>query len=248
MPHMYSYYNVTCIDDGNGLNRKSNLLARIINVLIKSITDIHKIPLYLMILLDANLLQFINHHNFGISHLIGSCLEWLMKNIDIVIDAKIEELWKRKPGALKLGELKIIWVSMAQRPFHIAKKGTFASTEKYNTILADLVGAMCPHHLFMQIRRSISSPTNYFNSGFLTNLGKDNFWMEVDWQLEEFDYSKIDLKPPTKMYYENHHQHKPAAHVRPFVKRSDMPHTLRRSQVPAARSAWPLWWKHWTLV
>ena len=152
-------------------------------------------PRYILLILDADLLQFINHLGFGISHLIGTCLEWVMKNVDRTIEAKKDLLHRNKPSALQSGEPKLIWVTMCPWPPNVVEKQNFfGSVFKFNSILGDLIKQK-HNHLFLQVHTNVSAPVNFTSGGYLNDRGKEAFWTSVDRQIKEFDYNKTELQP-----------------------------------------------------
>ena len=207
IPYLYQYYNITRITEEK-MSTNKTFLSRVINSITRGLQNQPKLPRYIIMLIDADLVQFVNHFGFSISHILGSCLEWLMKNLDCVISSKKDTLCRRQPGAIKSGEPKIIWVTMAYRPeFCLAVNKKVAAAPKFNAVLADLVRDR-KGHLFMDLHNKITSPLNFNKAGYLNQRGKEVYWQEIDRKLEEFDYNKTDLVPMQVA--------KPSIHVLPL--------------------------------
>ena len=86
-PYLYQYYNITCSTENN-LSSNDDTMARIVNSVINKLNEpIRKLPRFIIIIPDRDLLRHINYLGYGISHILGSCLNWIIKKIDDAIHA-----------------------------------------------------------------------------------------------------------------------------------------------------------------
>ena len=212
---MYDYYNITCLTEHKPVYNNNNTLARIINTLAKGLNEQPRMPRFILVVPDMDILRFINHFGFSVSQIIGKCLNWLIKNIDIIIESRKDDLRCRKPGALHSSELKLVWMKLFQHPN--MKENQFRQVQdKFNNILEDILSTKKGHYI-MDISPHISFPANFFpRSSILNARGKDIFWLETDSMLEEFDYHKNLMIPHPK----EDHQYKPVTDVWPQMQKN----------------------------
>ena len=107
MLYLYDYYNVSFkIDDK--LSNVNNSLSHIINAIIKPLNTTAPVPRIILIMTDFDILRQIKHFGFGVSQVIGSIIDWLIKNIEQAIATKKDYVCRKRPGALHSGEPKIV--------------------------------------------------------------------------------------------------------------------------------------------
>ena len=114
MPYMFDFYQVTAFHD-KGTSLISNTLTRIFNSFMKAMNANKLLPQMILMLLDWDLLQFVDHCSYGISMLCGQVIDWLLWNIERAIKTHKEQLRRRWAGAVIQNEPKIIWVKMINR-------------------------------------------------------------------------------------------------------------------------------------
>ena len=212
IPYMYDYYSITYLTEHQPTYNNNNTLARIVNTLAKGLNEQPRVPRFILVIPDIDILRFINHFGFGVSQIIGKCLNCLIKNIDIIIESCKDDLRCRKPGALHSSEPKLVWMKIFEQPN--MKENQFCHVqEKFNNILENILSTKKNHYI-MDISLHISFPANFFpRSSILNTRGKDVFWLETDRMLEEFDYNKNLMIPTVK----EEHQYKPSEQVQPLM-------------------------------
>ena len=106
-------YEVTpfCNSRFNSNDRK--MLSRFRNTLATVINDKGKLLKYLICVMDADLVEFLNFHNCGIASIIGNWLEWIMAEMKAMITTRKEKL---PPKAVKADYPQIYWVAA---PLHM---------------------------------------------------------------------------------------------------------------------------------
>ena len=171
-------------------------MSRIHNAIVNALNEQnHKLPRFIIIIPDHDIIRFINHFGFGISHIVGTCLSWMVRNIEHALEAKKDFLRKCKPGALRANEPKIIWVKCFTRPD--MPPLVAAGCNKFNNILEELLTTRKCHYI-IDINKYMESAA-FFNHGtYLNNKGKESFWLGIDRMIEGFDYGKEDLLPVVK--------------------------------------------------
>ena len=94
-------------------DRNVNMLSRIINSFISAVNNKIYLPAYLIILLDDDLIDYLQYKKFGVSTLYGNWLEFLAGNIQMTLEKARDEL----PNFAKAAEkTQVYWV---EPPNHI---------------------------------------------------------------------------------------------------------------------------------
>ena len=150
VPYVYAYYNVMCYAEGP-LEHNRSIISRMANTITRSLNEKdRKMPRLMLIIPDLDILKAINHFGFGVSHIIGRDLEWLMNAIDQDIDSKKDALRKRRPGALLSGEPKLVWFAIPNRPTvrrEFQQHMMLAAREKFNKTLGELCAKRSNHYI-----------------------------------------------------------------------------------------------------
>ena len=113
-PYIYQHFNVVLYFT-SAASRVHSLMARIVNAAIEGLNSKERLPKYLLIILDKDLLQELNYFEFGLTEALEECLFWLVKQFDKVFEIHRDDLRRKKPGALSTAtEPWIIWLAMLQ--------------------------------------------------------------------------------------------------------------------------------------
>ena len=99
------------------------------------------------------------------------------------LDARKEELRRKRPGAIFPNEPKFIWVDLLYSPFN---EDFMMARDKYNKVLREVIETR-KNHFFLHMPSIISRPENYAASGKLSPRGMEFWWQEMDRALEDFD-------------------------------------------------------------
>ena len=133
--------------------------------------------------------------DFGISKILGMCLEWLVEEVEKAITIKKEDMRAVRQGAVTTLEPKVIWVKAIDRPGTGLKLEDIREVNrKFNAILEETL-YKTRNMYFMGIERQTIDRSCFDISGNLNNRGKINFWSEFDRQIKKFDKQELTLKP-----------------------------------------------------
>ena len=98
MPYLYDYYNIAFFSE-NPLSCNTNVLSNLLNSVIHGLnTKINpeqgnvQLPRFIVMIPEDDILKFINYFAYGISTLIGKCLNWLVTQVDCVIESRKDQL------------------------------------------------------------------------------------------------------------------------------------------------------------
>ena len=115
IPYIYEYYNIFCWTQSPIALEKS-VLAKIVNSLTDCLNKIHRVPKYLLVIPDKDILDTMNSELQAESNL-DTQLEWLVNNVHRAITRRREDLKDKRPGAIASSfETMVIWVKMLDRP------------------------------------------------------------------------------------------------------------------------------------
>ena len=114
-PYIEEYYNVHGLHDPPQAGIQHSL-PRVINTLIDAINKKDKLPKYLIIILDCDLLYDLDVFQHGVTATIQELICWFVCQVDMIVRRKKMELLEKKPGTLSGGGLpKLIFVRMLRR-------------------------------------------------------------------------------------------------------------------------------------
>ena len=133
LPFIYDHYNIQCkVPDI--ASKMRNSLGRMVNCLIEALNEKDRIPRLIILIPDWDIVKDINHYKFGISFMLGRSMNGLCQEFEKLLEIKVEELYKRKKGAIVAGEPKFIWVKMVKRP---VKTEEMRTRHKFNDAMND---------------------------------------------------------------------------------------------------------------
>ena len=167
--------------------------VRILNCFIESLNKYHTIPRFVIIFPDWDIVRYLNYEAFGISHIIGKCVEWLVEEFSKAISIKKEDMRSVRPGSVTTLEPKFIWVKMIERPGHAASKHML-NREKFNAVLEQTLHGTKSMYIMGIERKTIDKSCFDMSSG-LNSRGKCAYWAEFDRMLRKFDKQELSLRP-----------------------------------------------------
>ena len=107
VPYLHAYYNVfaytTSTSSGN-----CRTIGRIFNSLVHRLNTRDRLPRFLVVVTDKDIIEDVNVFEYGAGVEIMKNIEWLFKQIEIVIRHKHTELINARPGAVYMSDPKII--------------------------------------------------------------------------------------------------------------------------------------------
>ena len=116
-PYLYESYNVTAFTPNPATSGVKDIMARIINCLIKALNDVAKLPKFLLVVPDEDILSCTDYQKYGLELSMHVALGWIITQMEHALETKKEDLMRHKPGAVAFNEPKTIWVKMLNRVF-----------------------------------------------------------------------------------------------------------------------------------
>ena len=207
-------YNVDCFTS-NPLSQETNVALKLVNVLIKALNnkELIRLPRIIVFVPDWDIVKSAAYFKSGAKRFYDVVLNWVMLHAERAIEAKRDNLARRRPGSVVYSEPKIIWPKMIER---VGGEYDRALTVRYrfNAALEDQLASRKKHYI-IDVGKKIADSNYYTNRNQLNGDGAHIYWREVDKWIEEFDHDKEKLKPikqtqflPTK----RNSQHKRSPH------------------------------------
>ena len=189
--YMNEYYNMLpFIRTG-----ESNCIARIINSLIDALNERRRLPRFLLVILDHDIIDDADPFKVDLQFM-QRVINWLLKQIDLLIKRRRLEITEKRPGTIFTSDPKVIFAKMIRRVEYYPPKSRLEKVcmmrGKFNEVLND-AAAKRNHHI-MNIMRCTSTD-HFVESANLSLHGKVDFWFEVDELLKKFDRNQIKLLP-----------------------------------------------------
>ena len=196
IPFMYEQFNILYLVSSTPT---LNILIRLLHATIDGFNKRNYLPRYIIFMPDEDFLTSLSHTNNGISYLLGLCLNWLSRQIESLLEVRIEQLCKKTPGAVS-ANTQLIWVKMLGRvTTSLSKSKIFMLRHKFNTALDDLANKRKQTHV-MNIMSLV--PRHFDYQGHISYAGKVQLWREIDLHLRRFHQDKNYLRPqvPKSMF------------------------------------------------
>ena len=166
-------------------------LARIVNALTEGFNKKDRLPTYIVLIIDRDMIKFMNFFNYGINQMLRDGLHYISRQLQRMIHTRMEDLTSKRPGAI-LASPRIIWVKMINRPkmdFH--PEGTFNNTialrAKFNDMIDEVIPAYEKTHVVSISSVMDNVVQNFTSLGELTPAGKSVYWKELDHHCKKID-------------------------------------------------------------
>ena len=166
--------------------------ARFVNCLIKAVNDATKLPHFVVVVPDLDLLEYLNHYSYGVEEVGDMLVTWVITKMKEAVNDKKDQLFKIKPGAIRNTELKFVWVKMLKRMRSSDKIFTVCS--KYNDMLEKQL-ANHKQHYVIDPNPKLHRYVFYSKINILNEDGKSAFWRELDGCIKMFENEGLWLKP-----------------------------------------------------
>ena len=136
VPYIYEYYNVSCFTSAPDA-LVLDILARFVNCLIKALNDMSKLPRFIVVVPETDILQFVNFSQQGTRYVCREAISWIVAQMARAIDAKKDQLLRKKAGAVIANEPKIVWVK-AVKNMNLDTQ-SIKQINKFNSMLEDVL-------------------------------------------------------------------------------------------------------------
>ena len=193
-PYIYDQYNVFPFYSSQSSNVRK-ILVRLQHAFTEAFNRRIKLPKYIIILPDKDFIMAADFFEFGVKKLLCGLTMWLARELERMLDIRMNDLFEQRPGSVYHHETQVIWVRMTQRPPAPPSNERFkiqAVKSKMDTAIDELIEARKNTHA---INIDHLQPLAHFDQqGRLNHDGLLAFWKELDFQFKRFDRKEIDLK------------------------------------------------------
>ena len=189
------------------------MAARITNSVTAALNQVHGLPHFLVIMPDKDILSAMNVFDEDIEPVLREYVNWMVRQISILVRRKKAELLDKKPGAIYAGDPVIIFTRMIRRPANLGRAKTqkvYFLRAKFSDALNDAVARIDQHILTIN---SCNSTEHFDQWGNLTIKGKKAIWYEINDLLERFDKNEVKLLPAPNLKQKKHKHHHHQRHA-----------------------------------
>ena len=137
---------------------------------------------------DWDILHYIDYFDYGIEMVCDAVIDWMVTQVERIIEAKKEQIYKIKPGAVMSSEPKVVWVKMLQRMTTYEKILTVRS--KFNQTMERIMSERRNHYI-LDVNHILRDPTFFTRENRLNGDGKVLYWKELDECIKMYDYHKL---------------------------------------------------------
>ena len=191
VPYLYDMYNIFICFSNTTLHR-NNVLLWTGSALIDTLNKRAKLPKYIILLIDRDLINMIRSFDCGITRELERSAAWLATQIQCNIDTRTEQLWHKRVVSVTLHPTKIIWVEMFDCPFN-KKDPAIAIRNKLNKGINQVAQHFQNSHVM--VIELVDKNKHFDAKGKINYNGKWQFWRELDFHFKQFDCKKDQLKP-----------------------------------------------------
>ena len=116
--YIQEYYNVLQFDSHKGVKIT---VARIVNALIEAINSRDRLPKFILFMFDQDIIMNVDVYQQDALMVLHQNVDWVVRQIDMIIRRKRSELLNKKPGAIFTGHPMLIFTHMIRRVHHFAQ-------------------------------------------------------------------------------------------------------------------------------
>ena len=217
------YYNIKsfCEPSAAGVDLA---IARMVNNLTEAIIKRNRLPKYLIVIPDRDIINDVDLSNKNAVKTIQQITRWFVRQLDTIIRQRRVDFLDKHPGAVAGFTTKIIFVRMVRRIGFFNENSKMASICRARPKFNDALNDSCAKiNQFMLTIASCNAYEHFDKGGVLSRLGKKEFWLELDEVMDRFDKDRIKLllnpkNPPKRRYPKAQ-----VAHYNHFDRPNDAP-------------------------
>ena len=138
-PYLFQHYNVKSYY--NTTSPASKGLARLLNLLIEALNERARLPKYIIMIPDKDIIIETKCFGFGTSYILWSAVYFLIKQMEIFLSRCQIDWIDKNPGAVIEPDFPvIIWIRMLKRPSKLWLLGQGKALRlkvKFNSVLEE---------------------------------------------------------------------------------------------------------------
>ena len=194
--YMYQQYNVAAYYQ-NPSSMTRNTMNRVLNAAAKGLNERIRLPQYVIIILDIDILNCINFYDYAMPRTFHRCAQWVIKNVNKLFSTRREDLKNKRPGAF-CDDTRIIWVNIINRPNicdhpELNRAKILAGMLHFNEVMNHIVSETRFNHAVSI--HGLTEQSAFTNLGNISASGQYLYRKELDHMFKKFDRHEINLKP-----------------------------------------------------
>ena len=152
----------------------TNMLSRLCSTLALAINERIKLPKFIVVILDDDLLNYLGYLDNGVAKMIGEWIEWIAEKFTELIKLRIENL---PPKAVKAGYPQKYWVAP---PHHCNFSNNQARTKLINCM--EVTFKLYPNIRLIRMKEvwDYENRDMIDRNGRFTPYGYSKYWLSVD--------------------------------------------------------------------
>ena len=193
VPYLYEHFNIFPFNSSQ-LQFQNNILTRLQNAAIEGFNRHDRLPRFIIIIIDRDILDSLGMYNFGARKIISRWMNWLENFIRKTILARLDQLMLKRPGAVASHPTKLIWVKMIKRPKIPSDNPQFqvlSLRNKMNLVIEEIVRDKRDNNYVNII--SLDPNRHFDREGNINQYGMLQFWRELDYNIKMFEPGKATL-------------------------------------------------------
>ena len=168
----------------------TNILTRIQNTVASAINNHISLPKYMLLILDDDLITYLDYKGSGVSELLGKWLSWLIQQIEKLVSARLNQL---PPKAKQEYEPCIYW---CLAPLHMNFSAQHNDIRrKLNLCLESLLKSNHRMRVIKMKEKWEFSNQSLVQNDKITETGLYTYWDSID-SAFRFNVSKHDIFLP----------------------------------------------------
>ena len=109
-PYLFQRFNVSAFF--NIVSSSVKGLACFINPLVEALNEKQKLPKFIIIIPDKDIISSTKVWEFGSSYVLGAAIHYIVRQIDILLERRKLDLFDKKPGVLLDEYPKVVSIRM----------------------------------------------------------------------------------------------------------------------------------------
>ena len=171
--HIKENFNIDIFCQSKYENSDRNMLNRIRNSFIQGINKCSHLPKLIVLVLDDDIIEYIDYEGQGLSTLIGMCVEWLCKEFEYLVKLAKKALPAK---AVRDGYPQIYWVA----PPHHKFLDNHLRTKMTNVLEVALKDFKDIRLIRMKEKWNYNNDEMVNSYGQFTEYGWCTYWSSVD--------------------------------------------------------------------
>ena len=213
LPYLFEFYDVKKFTSAEWAKKRKEeagegdtayetnddpMLARIVNSLLDALSEAPRLPRFIIVALDKDLVEeaAVWNPDAAVIKTFNEITSWLARQLSIYTKRKRLEVAEQTSGAIFGDDPKIIFVKMLRRYDFYSANCLIGKICSVRTKFNESINIAADKYDQKVMNVSICSRPDHFDlCGEVSRKGMVAFWRELDHLVERFDKNEIKLRP-----------------------------------------------------